>query len=668
MPNPQLIIDLASATGAVKHGAAGFLYGLGNAGIPSVNLLAPLKPQVAAQKPEGGGQHPNGDALDVSDTYRAAGGKEIEIYLQDIYPDWPYPYLGFEDYLQKVEGVVRQTLASPNRSLFAYVPFNEPDQIWYNTSDKKQAFFADWQRLYQNIKALDPAARIVGPNFARYDSAVYKDFLTFAQRHHCLPEVISWHELEADFFAAWYERYADYRNSEARLGIPAREICINEYGRRSGDLGLPGQLVQWIARFENSKVDACLAYWTTAGCLDDLVTRDNYNQATGAWWLYKWYGDMTGHTVKVTPPEVNAEGLQGLASLDRGKKQVRILLGGASGHADVIVKGFGAAPYLGHAVHLAVWAAAATGTRPSPGPVFVMEGDYAVAAGQIAVTVNAMVGTTAYQVIVTPVKALASARPANRYKAEVERYDASRPARTVFVVTAGANGFYNVRLRYAAGPGAGAPATRTLRMLLDDSPLKAISVPATAGWSAWADMEVNVFLTAGINRIALDGLADGPRMAVAIDYIEVTPGSGLLDTYEAEAPGNTLAGTAEIIADPAASGGQCVGRLGNGPANTLQFNTIYVAESGIYRMAVYFANAEHRGSHDYNIQVVDRYADISVNAAAAQRVYFRNTFAWNVYQSRVVDVHLRAGNNTVKFSNPAAYLPNIDRIQVAARY
>ena len=44
-------------------------------------MLAPLKPKVAAQKAEGGLQHPNGDALDVSDTYLAAGGKEIEIYL-----------------------------------------------------------------------------------------------------------------------------------------------------------------------------------------------------------------------------------------------------------------------------------------------------------------------------------------------------------------------------------------------------------------------------------------------------------------------------------------------------------------------------------------------------------------------------------------------------------
>ena len=62
----KLYVDLSANTGALKHGATGFLYGLGNDGIPSANMLAPLKPQVAAQKPEGGLQHPNGDALNVA--------------------------------------------------------------------------------------------------------------------------------------------------------------------------------------------------------------------------------------------------------------------------------------------------------------------------------------------------------------------------------------------------------------------------------------------------------------------------------------------------------------------------------------------------------------------------------------------------------------------------
>jgi hypothetical protein len=35
-----LFIDLSASTGPVRHGACGFLYGLGKADIPSVNTLA----------------------------------------------------------------------------------------------------------------------------------------------------------------------------------------------------------------------------------------------------------------------------------------------------------------------------------------------------------------------------------------------------------------------------------------------------------------------------------------------------------------------------------------------------------------------------------------------------------------------------------------------------
>ena len=123
--------------------------------------------------------------------------------------------------------------------------------------------------------------------------------------------MISWHELTSSFFAEWTNRYDDCRGIESSLGLPAREICINEYGRNAGDLGVPGKLVQWMARFEASKVDACLAYWTTAGCLDDLVARDEANRATGGWWLYRWYGGLTGHTVQVTPPDAQPKGCTG---------------------------------------------------------------------------------------------------------------------------------------------------------------------------------------------------------------------------------------------------------------------------------------------------------------------------------------------------------------------
>ncbi|HEX6034888.1 MAG TPA: hypothetical protein VFY83_10655, partial [Anaerolineales bacterium] len=665
-----LFIDLSARTGPVKHGASGFLYGLGKAEIPSVNTLAPLKAQVAAQKPEAGLQHPNGDALNVSDTYKAAGGREIEIYIQDIYPNWPYDSAGIDDYLGKVEQIVSQVIASPNRSLFSYVPFNEPDQIWYNKTDKKQVFFEDWQTVYRKIKTMNALARVVGPNLANYDSAFYRDFMAFANENGCLPDVVSWHELNDDFFGGWYQRFDDFRSIECDLGLPTREICINEYCRIKGDLGIPGQLIQWITRFENSKVDACLAYWTDAGSLNNLVTRDHYNQATGAWWLYRWYGGLTGDTVKVTPPAANAEGLQGLAALDSTKKQARILLGGCNGDVNVVVK---TTPYFNE-VHAVVWVAEHTGLNAAADPALILEGDFEITSGQLKLVLESTVSTAAYQIILSPHRTAAPARP-RTYLAEyadlsgnttinymdIAHVDSRSGGTITFIVTAPGNGFYTLKVTLTNESAAGAFTSESLQLILNGFPLTDVSLPKLV------NPGLNVFLTVGINQIAFKTITD---VAIPLLGLEIASGTGVVDVYEAESVQNTLGGTAVVIDDPTASGGKYVGGIGNGAANFLEFNNVKVPQSGLYRMVVHFANAEFRGGHSYNSQVVDLAADIRVNHDSTQRVYFRNTFDWENYQTRVVNVMLQAGRNTIRFSNddPHEYAPRIDKTEIAAPY
>ena len=174
-------------------------------------------------------------------------------------------------------------------------------------------------------------------------------------------------------------------------------------------------------------------------------------------------------------------------------------------------------------------------------------------------------------------------------------------------------------------------------------------------------------MTAGINQIAFETITE---VAIPIGGLEIVPGSGFVEVYEAESAQNTLGGTAIVIDDPTASGGKYVGGIGNGGANFLEFNDILVTQSGPYRMVVHFANAEFRGGHFYNSQVVDLHADIRVNDSSTQRIYFRNTFAWDNYQTRVVDVMLQTGRNTIRFSNddPDQYAPRIDKIEIAAPY
>jgi hypothetical protein len=687
----QLAVDLSANTGALRYGATGFLYGLGDEGIPNETMLAALRPQVAAQKAPDGLQHPNGDALKVAPMFKRAGGRQIEIYMQDIYPNWPYDNLGLNDYLGKVDTIARKVVADPNRTFFVYVPFNEPDLIWYGGQLTGQ-FLNDWRTVYQRIRSIDPGARIAGPGFSRYRSAELRAFLTFARNNNVLPDVATWHELGNDFFTDWNNHYNDFRAIESSLGISPRPITIDEYARQSGDLGVPGNLVQYVAKFEASKVDACLAYWTTAGGLNDLVTRNN--QATGGWWLYKWYGELTGNTVAVTPPSTGGS-LQGLAALDPAKQQARVVFGGngsvsATYDTNVVVRGLGSAPFLGNTVHATVWGVDSSGLNPSSGPFVVAEGDYTAGGGQVTIPLTGLRGSAAYQVIITPDRDLSSVGGTSRYQAEyarldggarvgsggatgysgtsfVEGYAASTTAGTKFVVTVPSDGYYNVGLRYSAGPLSGAPAGRSIRLRLNGSDLTDLALPGTADWSSWNTATAKVFLPAGISRIEVAALAGDDRDAINVDHLDVTAATGTISSYEAEAAANTLSGTAARAGNSGASGGQHVGFIGAGAGNTLRFNNITVPAAGRYRMVVAYANAEVVGNHQYNNNIVDRGADISVNGGAARRVYFRNTLSWTTFRTTVVEVDLVAGANTIAFGNASGgYAPDIDLIRIAA--
>ncbi|MBV1855210.1 carbohydrate-binding protein [Catellatospora tritici] len=686
----QFTVDLSVNTGALRYGATGFLYGLGDEGIPNQVMLSTLKPRVTAQKAPDGLQHPNGDALKIAPMWKRVGGGDIQIYMQDIYQQWPYENLGINDYLAKVDTMVRKVVADPNRSSYVYVPFNEPDGIWYQNNVNGLA--ADWKLVYDKIRSIDATARIAGPNFASYRAADMRTFMTLAKNNNALPHVTTWHELGNDFFTSWDAHLADYRDIESDLAISQRPVSINEYARSSGDLGVPGNLVQYVARFENSKVDGCLAYWTTAGGLNDLVTRNS--QATGGWWLYKWYGELTGNTVGVTPPSPSSS-LQGLAALDAAKKQARVILGGnnpASGTYDtnVVVKGFGAASYLGTSVHAMVFGVDTTGLNASSGQYLVTEGDFTVSGGQITVPLTGLKGTSAYQVVITPNKDTTTAGSTTRYEAEyaalsgsaqvaygtntgysgtyfTEGYGASSNASTKFVVTAATDGYYNVGLRYSAGPLTGAPANRSIRLRLNGVDLATPALPGTANWNTWNTVTTKVFLTAGINQIEVNAYTGDDADAINVDYLDVVATTGTITAYQAESSANTRSGTAAVGSNTAASGGQYVGFVGNGAGNTLRFNNVTVSAAGRYRMVVTYANGElGAGATNYNSNIVDRYADISVNGAAAKRSYFRNTLGWSNFRTTVVDVDLAAGANTITFANAAAYAPDLDLIQIAA--
>ncbi|GAA3233071.1 RICIN domain-containing protein [Dactylosporangium siamense] len=412
--NPVVTVDLSAGTGAVMHGATGWLYGLAFDNQPGPSMLAGLKPQYTGQKPPGGLQHAEGDAFDVAPDFLQAGGKAVMIYMQDDYAQWPYPNNGISEYLNHVTAITNKVVANPNRSRFIYVPFNEPDWIWYaNSGTKLTQLLNDWKAAYQRIRSIDPTAVIAGPNFLSYNSAAMRTFYTFAKNNNVVPQMTTWHALDNAALANWYTNYDDYRRIESDLGIGRLPVNINEYGRQNVDMGIPGNLVQYLSRFETSKVYGCLAYWTPAGTLNELLTPGGTQKAS-AWYLYNWYGNMTGSTVRTTLPNQTGA-LQALASLDDGKQQASVILGGAAGSTDVVVKGFASASF-GSTVTVTVSALANSGAGVSNGPTQLSRTTATVANGQITVTVPNLAAANAYNVVITAGGSAATFDPTRTYQ------------------------------------------------------------------------------------------------------------------------------------------------------------------------------------------------------------------------------------------------------------
>jgi hypothetical protein len=353
-PN-NLVVNLGSSTGPFDGGASGSLYGLYDQGVPSGNLIQGMGLQTTDTKAQDGQQHPGSDALEIARPFTESGGKNIYIYMTDVYRNFPYERTSYAQYQGYMKTEIQQVLTSPDQNRIILVPYNEPDGNWFAglTTDPATlaAFEAEWLQTYDFIKGLWPQARIAGPNLSGFYPAALGSFLQFCLAHQCLPDVMTWHELAVA--STVRTDVAAYRALETTVGMTHHlPVNIDEYAARY-QLTSPGQMVAWLSALEAEKVDGDLAYWNINGSLGDSVAQQNIPNAQ--WWLYNWYSSMTGHTVAVTAPQGDTDDtLQGLATLDPAARQARIILGGGTaGPEGVTVRNIDPALF-GHTVHATV--------------------------------------------------------------------------------------------------------------------------------------------------------------------------------------------------------------------------------------------------------------------------------------------------------------------------
>lgn len=389
---PTLVVAANQAFRPVTHVATGSLYGLATATVPADNLVEPLHPNTFVQMAAGGRQQATGDILKVAGEAQKAGAKVVD-RLSDYYAGWPYQY-NASNWSSVVSTQISEIKASGITNLASYELWNEPDGTWLSSNGSFNTF---WTNTYREVRSLAPGVPIQGPSFSDNISGM-QGFLQNAVATNTVPDIISWHELESSSKIAG--DVATVEGLESSLGISPRPIAIEEYAAPS-QVGIPGDLIGYIAQFERLGVNnAELAFWNQSGALGDLLTGQG-GSPNGAYWLYDWYGSMTGNMVATTP----SGSLDGAASVPSAQNQVNVIFGGGSGSTAVTVNGLNALSGFSDSSQVT----ATLQYTPSPGrtvavsgPTTVSQTTYTVTNGSITVPVNGMNAAYGYHLVITP--------------------------------------------------------------------------------------------------------------------------------------------------------------------------------------------------------------------------------------------------------------------------
>ncbi|MET7695274.1 CBM35 domain-containing protein [Streptomyces sp. NPDC005483] len=648
-------VDLGTTTGTVLHGSNGALYGQSDDGVPSDNLLAPLKLTTGSQKPPNGAQHPNGDILDVAPSFFRNGGGTMYTNIQDEYSAWPYQNLGMADYLTKVDAAVNAIKGTSYADKVVFVPFNEPDGNWYTGLKSSDAttyqnaltkFESDWSTVYDRIRTDLPGAKIGGPNTTGYYTQFFGDFLTYAKSKNQLPDVFTWHELSPGSLSAYRGHYSAYRALESARGISPITVNIDEYANRR-DMSVPGQMVQWATMFEDTKAYGQQPYWDAAGNMDGNTARTN--SPNGAWWFWHSYAGMTGQTVKATPPQVDVQDtLQGMASLDTSRKQAQVLLGGSATDTNVVINNIPSATF-GSKVEVTVQALGWSGyDGASAPPQTISRAAFTPSGGSVTVPLTGLNAMSAYRITVTPNGGGTAATPTLPWSASYEAENAAvtsgaistegsngaaqkyatsgtkdvtglnqATSQVAFSVNAPSSGTYNLRVFY--GNQSGTPAQQALR--IDGAGPKWVTYPSTLNNEYHSTVTVPVTLSAGSHTISLaksDATLGTGAGEATLDKIDLAAAQSNPETAYEATFADTTGSPSYSYSDIGETGTGAV-VLGSGDKTTFD---AYAPTDGYYTVKTDYASSGGTAALSLNGTTVATLANTSgASATASNRLY-----------------------------------------------
>ncbi|MGX5771620.1 carbohydrate-binding protein [Microbacterium trichothecenolyticum] len=319
-PAPLTVrVDFASDAGAADHVGSGFLHGIDADGPPAY-----LIDGVDVRTIRGADHHPILPSLFDEATYdRVAGtGAKLQVgvyYYKDHEDDPRHDYRPGDngDWVTWADIVteVHEEAVANNYEVDSWITWNEPNLQW-NTAERTFARYLQAHDVaYDTLKALDPDARVQGPELSGWNFSLLTQFLSYCKENGCLPDVLSWHELSqtpTDIPG----HLSMIREWMVANGINPMPVTIDEYqgsGYGSSSPWNVGKNVRWMAQIERSVQygleSANFASWEWPGedpdfkaTLSMAADRATGTLPRGVWWNLNAYKDMTGRMVTTTSP------------------------------------------------------------------------------------------------------------------------------------------------------------------------------------------------------------------------------------------------------------------------------------------------------------------------------------------------------------------------------
>lgn len=243
-------------------------------------------------------------------------------------------------------------------------------------------------------------------------------------------------------------------------------------------------------------------------------------QAGAGWWFYKWYGDMTGNMVNVTPANDNSNQVDGFACVDSSSKYISTLLGGVNdGTINVNMKNIPS--FIGSTATVKVekvdWKSKDT---PVNSTDVVFTNNYTVSNGAISVSIPNTNNTSGYRIYITPgisnTQTLYEAENATisngnifsssdasngKYVGQIDYNDSVTPKYSFvdFKVNVPTTKTYTMTIRYANG----GTSTSTQGLAYNGGIWSIVSYPVTGAWGKFSTVSTSVNLNAGANVIRL---------------------------------------------------------------------------------------------------------------------------------------------------------------------